>query len=161
VKRRRILITLVTVLFFVLGVVPAVVVFSQDWLLLPHHAQLPGQPAQPSSTINAWTVFALFYVVWMAADFALLVIAYDRLGYKYMPPGTTVREPRARRRRRAVGMGFLEARERARTEGGVRPRRTSRTAQPDPMAGRPPRRPPSERGPRDEPPPPHDPQAPS
>jgi hypothetical protein len=149
VKHQRILVPLATIVFVALAVLPAVVVFSQGWLLLPHRVQLPGSTPAPSSSANAWALFALFYLGWMVATVALLIVMYDRAGFKYTPYEGKPREPRRKRRRRGAALRYMAAQEKARAEAGtIRPRRKhiARPADADPMAGRPPRKPPAERG---------------
>ncbi len=140
--------------FFVIATVPAVFVFSQGWLPLPH-AALPGTASHYGGSPEAWTLFALFYLAWMVADFVLLVLLYGRIGFHYMPRESKPREPRRKRRRRAAGLGYVAAQEQARAEAVAddarRRWRTPPPAEPDPMAGRPPRRPPAERGPQESP----------
>jgi hypothetical protein len=149
VDHRRLFIALASVAFFVLAAVPAVVVFSQGWLPLPQ-AALPGEASGHGGSPEAWALFALVYLAWMAGDVVLLVFLYDRLGFHYTPREGKPREPRRKKRRRAAALGYAAGQERARAEAAAsaRGRRTSRPAAPDPRAGRPPRRPPSERGPQ-------------
>ena len=147
VDHRRLLIALSSVTFLALAVVPAVVVFSLGWLPLPH-AELPGSAPQPGGSPEAWALFALFYLVWMAGDVVLLVLLYGRFGFHYTPRESKPREPRRTKRRRTAALRYMAAREQAQAEAASRAgrRRTSRPAEPDPMAGRPPRKPPAERG---------------
>ena len=147
VDRRRPIIVIATAAAVVLAAVPAVVVFGQGWLPLPHRAISPDAAQPYGGSPEAWTLFALFYLAWMAVDVTLLVLVYDRIGFRYVPREARPAEPRRKRRRRTAGLGYLEARERARAEAApAAGRRVTRTIPPDRTAGRPPRRPPTERG---------------
>jgi len=118
VDRRRLLIAIVSAAAVVLAAVPALVVFGQGWLPLPHRVISPDAAQPYGGSPEAWTLFALFYLAWMAADVTLLVFLYDRIGFRYLPRETKPLEPRRKRRRRTAGVRYLEAQERARAQAG-------------------------------------------
>jgi len=119
--RRRLLIILVPVGLIVLALVPAIVTFGLGWLRLPS-IQPPGaSPARDTTSIEAWTLFAVFYLFWMIALMVLFVWSYDRLDYHWQYHQRSPRPPKKQRRRLAAGMDLLAGREkarRARKKGG-------------------------------------------
>jgi hypothetical protein len=115
--RRRLLIILVPVGLMVLALVPAAVTFGLGWLRLPS-IQPPGaSPARDTTSLEAWTLFAVFYLVWMVALMVLFVWAYDRLDYHWQYHQRPPRPPKKQRRRLAAGLGFLAGQEKARRTG--------------------------------------------
>ena len=119
--RRRLLIILVPVGLIVLALVPAIVTFGLGWLRLPS-IQPPGaSPARDTTSIEAWTLFAVFYLFWMIALMVLFVWSYDRLDYHWQYHQRSPRPPKKQRRRLAAGMDLLAGQEkarRARKKGG-------------------------------------------
>jgi type VI protein secretion system component VasK len=99
--RRTALITLVTAGLIVLACVPAAVTFGLGWLQ-PPHIQPWGEPAaKDTTTLEAWTLFAVFYLVWMAGLVVLLIWSFDRIGHKWRYYEGTPRPKKERRRARA------------------------------------------------------------
>ncbi len=84
---------------------PAVVAFSQDWLAL-------GQG--DGTSIERWTLFALFFLGWTAALVVALVWCNERLGVRWFAPERARRLRRRERRRTAAGLRLLEGQEEAR-----------------------------------------------
>ena len=136
VTLRRLLLVLVTLGLVVLAAAPAVVTFAAGWLRLPELQASGAPPARDPSSIEAWTAFALFYLVWMLGLVVLLVWSYDRLDYHWY-----YREPRHRpsekkRRRTRALFGMVRAEDEAVLE--VMRRREQRAAERPPSGdGRP------------------------
>jgi hypothetical protein len=125
--RRTALITLVTAGLVLLACLPAVVAFGLGWLQLPQFQSWGEPPAKDTTTLEAWTLFALFYLVWMGGLMVLLVWSFDRIGHHWQyherPPG-----PQKKQRRRArATMQAMHAEEKA-TYQAMR-RREQREAQ--------------------------------
>ena len=115
--RRRLLIILVPVGLIVLSLVPATVTFGLGWLSLPS-IQPPGaSPARDTTSLEAWTLFAVFYLVWMVALMVLFIWSYDRLDYHWQYHERPPRREKKRRRRLSAGMQYLEGREKAQRGG--------------------------------------------
>ncbi len=114
--RRRLLVTFVTLGLIALACVPAVIAFSLGWLQLPD-VQPPGAPpAQDTTSPEAWTLFALFYLVWISALTVLLVWSYDRLGRHWQPHERIKRPDRKQRRRTRATMRAVGAEQQAALE---------------------------------------------
>jgi len=119
--RRRLLIILVPVGLIVLALVPAIVTFGLGWLRLPSIRPPGASPARDTTSIEAWTLFAVFYLFWMIALMVLFVWSYDRLDYHWQYHQRSPRPPKKQRRRLAAGMDLLAGQEkarRARKKGG-------------------------------------------
>ena len=115
--RRRLLILFVPVGLIVLALVPALVTFGLGWLRLPS-IQPPGaSPARDTTSLEAWTLFAVFYLVWMLALMVLFIWSYDRLDYHWQYHRRAPRPPKKQRRRLAAGMDFLAGQDEARRAG--------------------------------------------
>lgn len=115
--RRRLLIILVPLGLIVLTLVPATVTFGLGWLRLPA-IQPPGaSPARDTTSLEAWTLFAVFYLVWMVALMVLFIWSHDRLDYHWQYHERPPRPPKKGRRRLAAGLGFLDGQEKARRAG--------------------------------------------
>ena len=124
--RRTALIALVTAGLIVLACVPAVVTFGLGWLRLPHLQPWGAPAARDTTTLEGWTLFALFYLGWMVALTVLLVWSFDRIGHKWRFYESTPR-PRKERRRARAGMQAVNAEQQA-TIQAMR-RREAREAQ--------------------------------
>jgi len=121
--RRRLLIILVPLGLIVLTLVPATVTFGLGWLRLPA-IQPPGaSPARDTTSLEAWTLFAVFYLFWTVALMVLFIWSYDRLDYHWQYHERSPRPPKKQRRRLAAGVGFLAGQEQARTQAAKRPPR--------------------------------------
>jgi hypothetical protein len=121
--RHRLALVGVTLGLVVLAAVPAVVTFAAGWLRLPH-IQPWGQPAAPDTTApEAWALFALVYLAWIAGVSILLVWSYDRLGYHWQPVERSPRSSRRERRKRDAVMGALTVEDEARVDAALRRRR--------------------------------------
>ena len=83
VHRRTALIWLVTAGLVALALAPAVVVFALGWLRLPHIQPLGVRPARDTTTLEQWTLFAVFYLAWMAGLTVLLIWTFDHLGHHW------------------------------------------------------------------------------
>lgn len=114
--RRRLLITLVTIGLLALAVMPAVVVFGLGWLRLPHIQPIGGPPVEDTTTLEAWTVFALFYLVWMVALTVVLVWSFDHLGSSWRPPERSPRPTRKECRRARATLRAVAAEQQATLE---------------------------------------------
>ena len=125
--RRKALIVLVTTGLIVLACVPAVVTFGLGWLQLPH-IQSWGQPvAKDTTSLEAWTLFAVFYMCWMFGLVVLLVWSFDRIGYTWRSYDRTPRPRKKDRRRARATMQAVNAEQQA-TMQAMR-RREAREAQ--------------------------------
>ena len=128
VHRRTALIGLVTAALLVLAVAPAVVAFGLGWLRLPH-IQPWGAPAAANDTtsIGAWTLFAVFYLFWMLGLTVLMIWAFDHLGHYWRFYESTPRPRKKARRRTRATMRQIDAEQRATFE--AMRRREQREAQ--------------------------------
>ena len=99
--RRTAFIALVTAGLIVLACLPAVVTFGLGWLQLPHIQPWGAPPAKDTTSLEAWTLFAVFYLAWMAVLVVLLVWSFDRIGHKWRYYESTPRSKKERRRARA------------------------------------------------------------
>jgi len=115
--RRRLLIILVPVGLIVLALVPATVTFGLGWLRLPPIRPPGASPARDTTSLEAWALFAVFYLVWMVALTVLFIWCYDRLDYHWQYHRRSPRPPKKRRRRLAAGMDLLSGQEKARRAG--------------------------------------------
>ena len=118
--RRRLLIILVPVGLIVLVLVPATVTFGLGWLRLPPIQPSGVSPARDTTSLEAWTLFAVFYLVWMFALVVLLIWSYDRLDYHWQYHERLPRPPKKQRRRLAASMGLLAGQEETRTQAAKR-----------------------------------------
>jgi hypothetical protein len=125
--RRTALIALVTAVLVVLACLPAVVTFGLGWLQLPHIQPWGAPPAKDTTTIEAWTLFAVFYLAWMAALAVLLVWSFDRIGHHWQPYDRSPGPEKKQRRRARATMQAMNAEEKA-TYQAMR-RREAREAQ--------------------------------
>jgi multidrug efflux pump subunit AcrB len=111
--RRTALIVLVTAGVIVLACVPAVVTFGLGWLQ-PPHIQAWGEPAAKDTTsLEAWTLFAVFYLGWMFGLVVLLVWSFDRIGHQWHPYDRTPRPQKKARRRARATMQAMNAEQQA------------------------------------------------
>jgi hypothetical protein len=99
--RRTALIALVTVGLVVLACLPAAITFGLGWLQPPHIQPWGAPPAKDTTSLEAWTIFAVFYLAWMAGLVVLLVWSFDRIGHKWRYYESTPRPKKDRRRARA------------------------------------------------------------
>lgn len=99
--RRTALITLVTAGLVVLACLPAVVTFGLGWLPLPNIQPWGAPPARDTSSLEAWTLFAVIYLAWMVGLIVLLIWSFDRIGHKWRYHESTPRPKKDRRRARA------------------------------------------------------------
>ena len=132
--RRRLLIILVPLGLIVLVLVPAMVTFGLGWLRLPAIQPAGAGPARDTTSIEAWTLFAVFYLFWMLGLLVLFIWSYDRLDYHWQYHRRSPRPPKKHRRRLTAGMGFLAGQEQARTQAVKRPPR--RPPPPPPPSGK-------------------------
>jgi hypothetical protein len=112
--RRRLLLILATAGLVLLACAPAVVTFALGWLKLPHIQASGAAPARDTSSPEAWTLFAVFYLGWTIALVILLIWSYDRLDYHWRYHERSPRPTKKGRRRLAATMKMFEAEERAR-----------------------------------------------
>jgi hypothetical protein len=114
--RRRLLLILVPLALALLWLVPGVLAFSLGWMHLPQ-IQPPGQPAAPDTTSpEAWTLLAVFYLAWTLALVVLLVWAYDRLDYHWQYHERKPRPTKKTRRRTIASLRAVNADDQARLE---------------------------------------------
>jgi len=116
VDRRRLLIVLVTIGLLVLAVVPAVVTFGLGWLRLPQIQPWGAPPAKDTTTLEAWVLFALLYLAWMAALTVLLVWSFDHIGHTWQPHERSPRPGKKERRRTRATMRAVAADQQATVE---------------------------------------------
>jgi hypothetical protein len=103
VHRRTALIWLVTAGILLLAAVPAAVTFGLGWLRLPSIQPWGAPPARDTTTLEAWVLFAVFYLLWMFGLTVLLVWSFDRIGHRWRPYDRPPRpEKKSRRRARAT-----------------------------------------------------------
>ena len=121
--RRRLLILLVPVGLIVLALVPAAVAFGLGWLRVPAIQPAGAGAARDTTSIEAWTLFAVFYLFWMLGLLVIFIWSYDRLDYHWQYHQRPPRPPKKQRRRLTAGMDFLAGQEEARTEAAKRPPR--------------------------------------
>ena len=81
--RRTALIVLVTAGLIVLACLPAVVTFGLGWLQPPHIQPWGAPAAKDTTSLEAWTLFAVFYLAWMVGLVVLLVWSFDRIGHQW------------------------------------------------------------------------------
>jgi len=95
-----------------LAAAPAVVAFGLGWMSLGWSSgdESIGYLIDDNS-IEAWTLLALAFLVWVPVVLAGLVAVLDRLGRPYTPPEREVRFTKAARRRRRAGLGYMAARQ--------------------------------------------------
>jgi hypothetical protein len=94
---------------------PAVVAFRQGWLALG---------TGPGSSIERWTLFAVFSVGWALGAVLAFVWANDRLGIHWFAHERPGRLTRRRRRRLDAGLRLLDGSRD--TDGSPRGRRSGR-----------------------------------
>jgi len=116
VDLRRLLIVLVTVGALVLAVMPAAITFGLGWLPLPSIQPWGAPPAKDATSLETWTLFALFYLAWMTALTVLLVWSFDHLGNKWQPPERSPRPAKKKRRRTQATMQAVAAEQQATAE---------------------------------------------
>jgi hypothetical protein len=114
--RRAALIWLVTAGLIVLACLPAVVTFGLGWLRLPHIQTWGAPPARDTTSLEAWTLFAVFYLFWMVGLTVLLVWSFDRIGHKWRYYESTPRAQRKSRRRARATMRQMGAEQQATME---------------------------------------------
>jgi hypothetical protein len=121
--RRRLLIILVPVGLIILALAPAMVTFGLGWLRIPAIQPAGAGPARDTTSIEAWTLFAVFCLFWMLGLLVLFIWSYDRLDYHWQYHERSPRPPKKQRRRLTAGMGFLAGQEQARAQAAKRPPR--------------------------------------
>jgi hypothetical protein len=99
-QRRTVIVWLVTAGLIVLAALPAVVTFGLGWLRLPHIQPWGAPPAEDTTTLEQWTLFAVFYLFWMAGLTVLMIWVFDRIGHRWRYYESSPR-PRKKERRRA------------------------------------------------------------
>jgi hypothetical protein len=125
--RRTALIGLVTAGLIVLALAPAVVVFGLGWLRLPHVQPWGASPAKDTTTLEQWTLFAVFYLAWMAGLTVLMIWLFDRIGHHWRYYESPPRRLKRGRRRARATMQHVNAEQQA-TIQAMR-RREARDAQ--------------------------------
>lgn len=113
VPRRTALIWLVTAGLILLAAVPAAVTFGLGWLKLPQIQPWGAQPARDTTTLEQWTLFALFYLAWMAGLTVLMVWLFDRLGHRWRYHERAPRREKKSRRRARATMQQMNAEQKA------------------------------------------------
>lgn len=102
---RRLFRILVSLAALALAGLPAIVAVRVGWLSL-------GQ--SNASSVERWTLFALFYLVWVLFVVVLLVWCNDRFGVHWRAWDRAPRREERRRRRLAAGLRLLEGQKAAR-----------------------------------------------
>jgi hypothetical protein len=113
VHRRTALILLVTAGLVVLAFVPAVVVFGLGWLRLPQIQPWGAPAAKDTTTLEQWTLFALFYLAWMFGLMVLMIWSFDHLGHRWRYYEGTPRAHKKSRRRARATMQHVNAEQQA------------------------------------------------
>ena len=113
VHRRTAFILLVTAGLVVLALVPAVVVFGLGWLRLPQIQPWGEPPARDTTTLEQWTLFAVFYLLWMIGLTVLMIWAFDHLGHRWRYYEGTPRARKKSRRRTRATMRHVNAEQQA------------------------------------------------
>jgi hypothetical protein len=116
VHRRTALVWLITAGLIVLACVPAVVVFGLGWLRPPHIQPWGAPPAKDTTTLEQWTLFAVFYLFWFAGLTVLMIWAFDRVGHRWRYYESTPRAKRKQRRRARATMRQIGAEQQATIE---------------------------------------------
>jgi hypothetical protein len=111
--RRRALIWLITAGLIVLACLPAVIVFGLGWLSLPHIQPWGAPPARDATSIEAWALFAVFYLVWAIGLMLLLIWSFDRVGHHWHYYEGTPRPRKKDRRRTRATMQQVNAEQQA------------------------------------------------
>ncbi len=119
--RRRLVIALVTVGLVVLACLPTVVAFGLGWMKLPHIEPVGVRSARETTSPEAWALFALFYLAWMAALTVLLIWSYDHLDYHWQYHERAPRRRRKQRGRLTATLKIVEAEDKARARAARRP----------------------------------------
>jgi hypothetical protein len=103
--------TLAGLVALALATAPAVVAFGLGWMSLGWSSgtESIGHLVDGNS-IEAWTLLALAFLVWVPLVLAGLIVVLDRLGRPYTPPEREARPTKAARRRQRAGMGYIAAR---------------------------------------------------
>ena len=109
VSRRGVARVLVSIVALAALAVPAAVALATGWIEITVTAwgETPGPDRTP---IEAWVLLALVYLVWAPLVFVGLVLAFDRLGYKYMPVERSAADERQEgRRQQRSGIKYLQS----------------------------------------------------
>lgn len=114
--RRTALVVLVTAGLILLACLPAVVTFGLGWLTLPEIQPWGAPPARDTTTLEAWALFAVVYLLWMVGLMVLLVWVFDRLGHHWQYYERSPRPPRKMRRRARATMQAMNAEQQAQLE---------------------------------------------
>jgi hypothetical protein len=114
--RRTALIWLVTAGLILLALLPAVVTFGLGWLRLPHIQPWGAPPAKDTTTLEEWTLFAVFYLFWMVGLTVLMIWAFDRIGHNWRPYESTPPAAKKSRRRARATMRHVGAEQQATME---------------------------------------------
>ena len=112
-QRRTALIVLVTAGLIVLACLPAVVTFGLGWLQPPHIQPWGAPPARDTTSLEAWTLFAVFYLAWMLGLMVLLVWSFDRIGHHWRSYERSPRPQKKTRRRARATMQAMNAEQQA------------------------------------------------
>jgi hypothetical protein len=134
-----VLATLAGVAALALATAPAVVAFGLGWMSLGWSSGTEsfGYLIDDNS-IEAWTLLALAFLVWVPLVLVGLIAALDRLGRPYTPPEREARPTKAARRRQRAGMGYLAARQApAAPRTTTKPRARADAPAPKPRPARP------------------------
>lgn len=153
-RLHSLLATLAGLAALALASAPAVVAFGLGWMSLGWSSGTDSiGHLIDGNSIEAWTLLALAFLVWVPMVLAGLIVVLDRLGRPYTPPEREARPTKAARRRQRAGLGYMAAR-RAPAAPKARPARpqtkaaapTSRPAPPATSDGGAPAAPRSGRG---------------
>lgn len=112
-RRRTVLIGLVTAGLIALALLPAAVAFGLGWLRLPHIQPWGAPPARDTTTLEQWTLFAVVYLAWMIGLTVLMVWAFDHLGHHWRYYESSPRRFKKTRRRARATMQQINAEQQA------------------------------------------------
>lgn len=104
---------LVTAGLIVLACLPAVVTFGLGWLRLPHIQPSGAPAARDTTSVDAWALFAVFYLFWMTGLTVLLIWTFDRIGHNWRFYESTPRRQKKSRRRARATMQVMRAEQQA------------------------------------------------
>ena len=109
-SRRGLVKAIVTLAALVLLAVPAAVFVAAGWIEVTF-TPWGEQPGPDPTPIEVWALLALVYLVWAPLLLAGLVVAHDRLGYRFTPVERRPRPSAKERRRRGAGLRFVAPQE--------------------------------------------------
>jgi len=110
VSRRRLAKALVTLAALAALAAPAALALALGWIEI-HFTAWNEEPGPDPTSVEVWVLLALAYVVWAPLVMAGMALAFDRLGYRFVPVEREPRPSAKERRRLRAGLGYLASRE--------------------------------------------------